>query len=245
MNDAPHPTQPSKPGTPWEVWPTMGFTLLLVIVMVGVQLMIMKLFFMSAPRWAENIGLAQAVAILAVTPIAVMLCILFCRLRDGITVADYLGWHGVDRWTLLKWLGGLVLLVAVVDVVTWFTQGYIVHEFILEAYRTVRIPALGWLAVVVGAPLYEEFIFRGFMFEGLRHAAPGPVGAIVITSVLWTLLHMQYDTYALGVVLVIGLFLGAARVLTGSLMLTVLLHALLNLASMVQLLVYLWWSGTP
>jgi len=41
--------------------------------------------------------------------------------------------------------------------------------------------------------LFEELFFRGFLFRGLSSSFMGPVGAVLVTSALWALIHTQYD----------------------------------------------------
>ena len=55
-----------------------------------------------------------------------------------------------------------------------------------------------------------------------------PLGAVVVTSVLWALLHLQYDVYGIFTILLVGLLLGAARIRTRSLVVPLALHALNN-----------------
>ncbi|MGA2943050.1 MAG: CPBP family intramembrane glutamic endopeptidase, partial [Xanthobacteraceae bacterium] len=53
--------------------------------------------------------------------------------------------------------------------------------------------------------------------------------AIIISSILWAALHIQYDWAGMLQIVIIGLFLGWVRLTSGSVLLTFLLHALFNL----------------
>ena len=53
--------------------------------------------------------------------------------------------------------------------------------------------------------------------------------AIVVISLLWAALHIQYDWTGILQIFVIGLFLGWMRWRSGSTLLTLLLHTLFNL----------------
>jgi uncharacterized protein len=90
-----------------------------------------------------------------------------------------------------------------------------------------------WLATVVFAPVFEESFFRGFVFAGLRRSVLGPTGTIILTSLVFAALHLQYDFYGVATVFVLGLFLGIVRERSGSLWSTILLHATWNLAGMI------------
>jgi membrane protease YdiL (CAAX protease family) len=84
------------------------------------------------------------------------------------------------------------------------------------------------LVIGVGAPLSEELLFRGFMFAGLAKSKLGFVGAAVLSSVLWTLLHFGYSIFGLIEVLSIGLYFSWLLVRTGSLWVTMFCHGVYN-----------------
>ena len=59
-------------------------------------------------------------------------------------------------------------------------------------------------------------------------------GAILLSSLVWTALHLQYDWFFFGEVFSIGLLLGYLRYRSHSIWLTIILHGLNNLAAVVQ-----------
>jgi membrane protease YdiL (CAAX protease family) len=77
-------------------------------------------------------------------------------------------------------------------------------------------------------------MFRGFLYRSLVRQPGQEIYAIIITSVLWALLHVQYDVIGLAQVFIMGLFLGAVRWKTGSTGLTILIHMLLNFQAMTE-----------
>lgn len=89
-----------------------------------------------------------------------------------------------------------------------------------------------WLvtaAVVgVGAPLSEELLFRGFLLSALARTRLGFWGAAVVSSVLWTAMHVGYSTVGLAEVFAIGLFLSWLLWRTGSLRVAIFCHAAYN-----------------
>ena len=94
---------------------------------------------------------------------------------------------------LLKWLGVLAAYLVVSIVLNWVLGREEVVEFMLTAWNTTQSQWLLWLALVVGAPLFEETFFRGFLFKGLAASRLGTIGAIVLTAALWASIHLQYD----------------------------------------------------
>ncbi len=87
---------------------------------------------------------------------------------------------------------------------------------------------LGLISVVIIAPIAEEFLFRGFLYSQLKRTKLGPWGAITISSLLWTVIHFQYEILILVFVFIFGLFLGYMRMAYRSLSLPIILHGLNN-----------------
>lgn len=81
---------------------------------------------------------------------------------------------------------------------------------------------------VVLAPVFEEIVFRGFLFQGLRGKI-GTLWAGIISTVLFALIHTQYDYWGW---ISVGLTGAVAAFLvwrTGSIKTSIALHALTNL----------------
>jgi hypothetical protein len=62
----------------------------------------------------------------------------------------------------------------------------------------------------------------------------GVLGAIVVTSLAFAVIHLQYDWYGRATILAVGLFLGVVRWRTKSVALPILLHAVMNAVATVQ-----------
>ena len=93
----------------------------------------------------------------------------------------------------------------------------------------LRIAAIGILG-----PASEEIVMRGVLFDRIRRTPLGPVGAIVIVSVAWGLMHYRYAPMTIGLVFLDGLVLGTARHQSRSTFLAVAMHSLGNLFSIYQ-----------
>jgi len=102
-----------------------------------------------------------------------------------------------------------------------------------SAFATLDHELLLWSAAVLAAPLFEELVFRGFVFDGLSRSRLGAAGSVVVASFVWALEHFDYGVDHLFVVFSLGLLLGAARVRTGSLWTPIIVHALWNVAAVV------------
>jgi membrane protease YdiL (CAAX protease family) len=184
-------------------------------------------------------GLLLALATLAGTPLLAGLSLLFAWLRKGIPIKQYLGfsWPGLSvmgRWSL--WL---ILIIVASDSTSSLLGRPVVAEFMIEAWKTAGFLPLLWFILLVAAPLGEELLFRGFMFTGLQSSGVGNPGAIIISAFVWAVIHIQYDVYGMGLILLGGLFLGFVRMKTNSVWICVCLHALMNLIATVEVAVYL------
>jgi membrane protease YdiL (CAAX protease family) len=129
-------------------------------------------------------------------------------------------------------IAALVGLIAISDALLFLSGFALVTSFQLQSY--ISAAAEGWLpgmliAAVVVAPAGEEIMFRGFLFRGLVRSERSAWPGIVIISLLWASLHIQYDWTGVLQIFIVGLFLGFVRWRSGSVLLTFLLHALFNL----------------
>ena len=139
---------------------------------------------------------------------------------------------------------GLVALIAVFDASLFFSGHAVVTSFQMQSYTTAA--AEGWLlpmalAAIIVAPAGEEIMFRGFLFRGWARSDRSAWPAIIVISLLWAGLHIQYDWTGILQIFVIGLFLGWLRWRSGSMLLTFLLHALFNLEGTFETLVQVHW----
>jgi len=181
----------------------------------------------------ESNGLLLAVATMITAPACAGLLALFAWLR-GWGVRDYLGLRMPPwRQTAVSLLALAALMVAT-DLVTHALGRPIVPEFMTKAYRSA-----GWLpllvaALVVGAPVFEETFMRGFVFRGIAASRLGGVMAILLTAAFFALVHTQYDWYGKGTIFVVGLVFGGVRLWTGSVALTMLMHAVMNIVATVE-----------
>ena len=101
-----------------------------------------------------------------------------------------------------------------------------------ETYETTASLPLLWIAFVVAAPLVEELFFRGFLFEGLRDSWMGPTGAVLVTSLAWAAIHMQYEMFQIVIIGTLGILLGIAKLKTRSLYIPIAMHTFNNLLAM-------------
>ena len=236
------------PGKPWGFWATLGMSLAILFVWIVVQVIVTILYFVFATArslpggpsnsWLED-GTLLAISTLTTAIISAPLCVLCAALKPGISVKDYLGLRAVPVWQMLRWLALTTLICAASDTLTWSLGRQVIPDFMLNAMTSVGFEPLLWIAVIVGAPLFEEFFFRGFLFAGIQNSRLGNTGAVLLTTAAWAGLHIQYDLFQIALLAVGGLSLGYARIRTNSLAVPFLMHALNNLFGTIEASVYL------
>ena len=101
-----------------------------------------------------------------------------------------------------------------------------------------RLDLQGWnllltlLVVGILAPVAEEIFFRGFLYAGLRKRL-GVLGALLISTLVFTSLHLSIDVFI--PILVLGFCLAWLYEKTGSLWPGIILHASNNTLALVVL----------
>lgn len=83
-------------------------------------------------------------------------------------------------------------------------------------------------SVAIGAPLAEEFIFRGQLFAALSQTRLGVAGATLVTAALWALMHATEPWLSVGLIFVMGLAFGYLMYRFGSLWVTIACHGAWN-----------------
>ena len=123
----------------------------------------------------------------------------------------------------------LALAAAFAGAVFYVDKGAIVSDVqpIVQILQT-RTWWLMLFVTVIGAPVAEEFLFRGFLFGVLRTSAAGFAGTALVTAFIWSTLHASYSLYGMTAIFLIGLYLAWVREKTGSLITPLVCHAVYN-----------------
>ena len=241
MNEAPlNAVEPEELQTP----PRLGFTLVSAALVLGAYLvlqvaatvvLVAVLDLDPTERMGDLIALG---VICSAIPCTFLLLLILDRpgRARGMDPRTWLALVPVRLSTLLGWVVFAFVLLQLADLVTVELGRSPVPPVMESIIETTRYTTLLWFALVVAAPVFEEVLFRGFLYEGLRRTRMGAGGTIVVTTLLWTILHVaQYDLYFLALIALIGILLGIARERTGSLYVPLAIHAVNNLLGTLQM----------
>ncbi len=247
------PSLPERPeetvpldGKPWGFWMTAllcGIILLgFLIAQAGLEIAFLVAWMLDHPGGdpythvmaLQEDGFFISVATCVGAPVGFALVLLFARLRKGIALRDYLALVPAGSRTHLVWLGATVVFMIVTDSLRMFAGDPLVPDVMRSWYVSARFPLLLGFAFVMLAPIFEEALFRGFLFRGIEVSPLGAAGAILLSAGLWSILHFQYNLTGVATVLFFGLLLGFARKRTGSLYVCVGMHALNNFVATIE-----------
>jgi membrane protease YdiL (CAAX protease family) len=183
-------------------------------------------------------GISVSIIIFVSTPIELVLLAIFAQ-RTGATASDYMAWRLPRRADVIIGVLATVAFIILANAVSALAGRNLITSFQNDIYTTAAargwLPML-WLAVVIVTPIGEESLFRGFLFQGWFREPKDAWPAIVLTAAVFALMHVQYDWFVIGQVFGFGVLLGWMRWVSGSTLLTMALHALINCEGMMETL---------
>jgi membrane protease YdiL (CAAX protease family) len=179
----------------------------------------------------------EALALSVITGLPATLAAVWLPIRiKGASIVDYLALRWPSWKQLLLGAVGLILIVVIWEASSRAlgreaTPGAMTD--LLKSARDSGAAVLLALAFSVAAPMSEEVLARGFLFRGWSESFLRVPGAMILSSLVWTIVHVQYDIYFLAEVFSIGLWFAYMRYRSNSLWLTIVLHALNNFTAVV------------
>ncbi len=233
-----------RPPRIWKFWGTALWGLVVFGAMFAGQMAVVTGFLM---RQEGPLDMAAAIHVLGggltislsvITGLPAVLGALWLVIRLSRTpFADYLALRWTSWKNLAIGVGALVVLVGGWEVLSRATGRESAPGFMMDVLKSARADGALWLLVIafcVAAPVTEELFARGFLYRGWSESFLRPAGAIILSSLVWTALHLQYDWFFFGEVFSIGLLLGYLRYRFNSTWLTIFVHGVNNLAAVVQ-----------
>lgn len=225
----------------WGYWTTLGWSV--VAFFLGQFAGFGALLWLRGGAWVSVLqtpydGVLVTIIVAVSNPVAIGVLAIAVKLARS-DLSDYFALKWPASRDLAFGIAALVVLIAASDAFLYLSGRDLVSAFQLQSYTTAA--AADWLpamfaATILIAPAGEEAMFRGFLFRGWVRSPRSVWPAIIVVSILWALLHIQYDWMGMLEIFVVGLFLGWMRWRSGSLVLTFVLHALFNLEATLETL---------
>ncbi|MBR0839375.1 CPBP family intramembrane metalloprotease [Bradyrhizobium liaoningense] len=227
----------------WRFWGTALWGLVIFVAMFVGQIgaIVLLVAQRGLPMDLASLQLVghepQALALSVIMGLPATLAVVWLAIRiKKASFADYLALHWPPWKQLLFGAVGLILIVLVWETMSRAlgreaTPGFMTD--LLKSGRDKGAALMLLVAFAVAAPMSEEVLARGFLYRGWSASFLRVPGAIILSSLVWTIVHLQYDMYFLAEVFTIGAWFGYMRYRANSLWLTVVLHALNNLTAVV------------
>lgn len=214
------------------------FTLFGISLLLGVMLLLIQQIFPSF-KFEDLAGdderLFNVVTSLAVYGLCLVFVLTLLRkylFKAGTSLKGILGFNSAPRWSdiglsLIAFGGYFITTITVVAILS-NVPGFNINQpqEIGQTQPNILISyIIAFIGLVIIPPIFEELIFRGFMFGAMRRQVSFWTAAILV-SVAFGLVHGQpnvaVDTF------ILSIFLCALRERTGAIWAPIILHALKN-----------------
>lgn len=213
---------PAGPRPAWGFWATSAWGAAAIGVYLGAAILT-SLVMMD---WRPVIGLEPTAGTILGGALAIAVVLVAIR-YTGLPWRDHLALRRPERIDFQFGLVCILFLVGAYAVMDHFLGDRSPMRASSELFRSLQVHGMlvpFALAGVVVAPVAEELVFRGFLYRGWSPGLLGVAGTILLTSLLWSVLHMKPTPGESLPILCVGLLLGTVRWLSGSTSLTIGIH---------------------
>lgn len=224
---------------------TLFYTSMVLVFYVLIQNAVLKHFIQQRNEATDSKDIDEIIKILSTdattvstgiilgTLSAIVFLVLLIRFRK-VDVKQHLMLYPFLPRDLLNWFAVLVGFTAVFAIIS----SLISHEtpdFMLKIWSSRGNTLFLLFAIIIAAPVFEEVLFRGFMFSGIQNSHLGTGAAIVISSAFWAMIHTQYGSFELITIFILGIVLAVSRIASGSIYVPIILHASNNLFAVLEM----------
>ncbi len=219
-----------KEGKSWA--PLLGilFSVLIILFSQGFGICALFLSRFIFPNIHKFYGLWITNFLLASSLFGIFL-VIFLIYLSKIKINIYLSLHKFKFKSFLFWFFIFGIFISTSEYFLYKKGLATIPDFLIKAYNQTPHPLLLFFAIIFVTPLFEEILFRGFLFKSIEDSRLGGKGAVLIPAFLWSLLHLQYNFYEIFVIFIAGIIFGLSRIKTKSIFLPLTLHFLQNLSS--------------
>lgn len=156
---------------------------------------------------------------------------------NKISAQQFFNWRRISKFALIGFVVfgfGIICLNSGLELI-WPESSYVDENSLKGFEQFVVVNGLvdgifKIMTIIFAAAVVEELLFRTFFISALRNWI-GSSGAIIISAMLFTIVHSQY--FAINPLLLLNVFvlavtLGLVRILSGSVIPAIILHAVNN-----------------
>ncbi len=227
--------------TPWDA------EIILQVFVVGFflmgQLLVpLALQLLPIPRPAPNLRIQALYVLISYILVASgSLLVLYFSIKQFFPLPEnWFRFRLRDGW-LLWGIGGycaaipIVILVSIVNQQLWQGQGGSnpLLQIVLESRDNLAL-LIFFSTAAIAAPLFEEFLFRGFLLPSLTRYLP-VWGSILISSLLFAVAHLSFSEIL--PLTALGIVLGVVYSRSQNLLAPMLLHSLWNSGTLLSLFI--------
>ena len=205
---------------------TLGTVLLLFVATYAPAFLLVALLKLPLPK---------AIPVIIVITLAVALLLIYALSRRTAGFAEF-GFRSCSfRYLAAAIVFGAPLGLALTILVSRLSSGPPMPAMSLRPWMTI-------LYFVIGAAIQEEVIFRGLLQTTLSRQFPATFSffgtslsyAAIIIALLFGLIHLEVNPITAAAAFVLGLLSGELRRRSGSLLSSILVHALFNAFSAIS-----------
>jgi uncharacterized protein len=232
MDTQPERQSAYQPRTPWRPLWALAAAILIVAVSQVAPLFLFRVTGAASGPVPLTIGSPVVLMLMSASQVLMGGAAWWCAARFGGARRDVLALQpAAGSW--IRYGVAIAVMLSVITGVNLFRQSVLDHDI----YADLRVLApmfrqplwpVSLLIIGVGAPLAEEWLFRGFLQSALTQSRLGFVGAAVVATVIWTALH-SYSVPGMIQVALLGCLFSWMLWWTGSLRVPIAAHAINNL----------------
>lgn len=151
---------------------------------------------------------------------------------------DFWAVKTINLKVLIKWLTiGLFFWLASSFMGEWLNLP--VEQFMLDvksAGNSVDMGILIFVSICLVIPIVEELIFRGWFFSQIAETKLGNIGALILSTIIFALIHSQYEQISTFIMLLLlSLLLGYVRYKSNNISYSIAIHIIFNSLAIITL----------
>ena len=155
---------------------------------------------------------------------------------------DFWAVRAIHAKALVKWLvAGLIFWLVSSFIGEWLNLP--VEQFLLDiktASDNAVVVILMVVTICIVVPVMEELVFRGWLYSKIAKSKLGHSGALILSSIIFTVIHTQYDNaITLVMIFLLSLLLGFVRYKSGNISYSIAIHMLYNTLATIALFFFL------